>query len=229
MTDTGITVLNILPTHCSSPTSCFASRHMFTPTLVAAFWKRRNITPPFHIDKAADCSLYPAANVLPFLSKKGCCWPIRFFQVKNSSNIFWASCTIQNGVGSSSSVFRGSQGLQYGCHRVHYASWQPTMLSVFLSFLPFCLRSLLAAPLPPPAIGLLVVVDACLCLFVLSSVCASVSLSCLSCLSVCLPVCSVVVAGTDALMPVIRCFISTSSSVGWRGLKMIAGGPSALE
>ncbi|KAI3364181.1 hypothetical protein L3Q82_010998 [Scortum barcoo] len=40
---------------------------------------------------------------------------------------------------------------------------------------------------------------------------------------------SVVVAGTDALMPVIRCFISTSSSVGWRGLKMIAGGPSALD
>lgn len=37
------------------------------------------------------------------------------------------------------------------------------------------------------------------------------------------------VAETDALTPVIQCFISTSSNVGWRDLKMIAGGPSALE
>ena len=81
--------------HFSSPTLCFTSRHMFTPTPVAACWKRRNITPPFHMDKAADCSLYLAANVPPFLSKRGCCWPSRSFQVKNRSNIFWASCTIQ--------------------------------------------------------------------------------------------------------------------------------------
>ena len=35
---------------------------MFTPTPVAAFWIRR-------INKAVGCSLYLAANVLPFLSR----------------------------------------------------------------------------------------------------------------------------------------------------------------
>ena len=38
---------------------------------VSAFWKTRNITPPFYIDKAAHFNLYLAANVPPFLSKRG--------------------------------------------------------------------------------------------------------------------------------------------------------------
>ena len=50
---------------------------MFTPTPVAAFWKRRIITPPFWIDKAAHCSLYFTANVTPFLSKKSSWFPDR--------------------------------------------------------------------------------------------------------------------------------------------------------
>ena len=58
--------------HCSCPTSCFMSRHMFTPTLVAALLKRRNITPPFHVDKVADCSLHLPANVAHFLTNRGC-------------------------------------------------------------------------------------------------------------------------------------------------------------
>ena len=44
--------------------------HVYAYSSGAAFFKRRNITPPFHI-KAADCSLYLAANVAHFLSKRG--------------------------------------------------------------------------------------------------------------------------------------------------------------
>ena len=44
-------VLNSSGVQCKAlilrPTSCFTWRYMFTPTPVAAFWKRRNITPPF--------------------------------------------------------------------------------------------------------------------------------------------------------------------------------------
>ena len=49
---------------------------MFTPTPVVASLKRRNSTSLFQVDKAADCSLYLAANVALFLSKKGCCLKI---------------------------------------------------------------------------------------------------------------------------------------------------------
>ena len=49
-----------------------ASHHV-TTTPVAAFWRRRNITPPFQIDKAAHCSLYLAANVPSCLSKSVLC------------------------------------------------------------------------------------------------------------------------------------------------------------
>ena len=65
ITDTGITGLNILATHMLYITvyaQLRASRHMCTPTQVAAFLKRRNITPPFQIDRTADCSLYPCCK-----------------------------------------------------------------------------------------------------------------------------------------------------------------------
>ena len=88
MTDTGITGLNILPTrmlyitvHAQLRASCL----MFTPKRVAAFLKRRNITPPFHIEKVADCSLYLAANVAHFLTKRGCWYFIHLFTSVSSS------------------------------------------------------------------------------------------------------------------------------------------------
>ena len=64
--------------HCSRPTLWLTSRHMFMSTPVTAFLKRRNITPPFHIDKTADCSLYLAANVAHFLTKRGFCFSQRY-------------------------------------------------------------------------------------------------------------------------------------------------------